>query len=187
MKIIMLLLMMLFSLNIFSCEFVEINGLTNQQIEELEKICKEKKSKNNTNQKIKEYTEYGIFAKEIAESITIVAKGLGVAIDEFIDTDAGKITLVLIIWELAGEKIIAIVFAVIFIIMLSRLLKLFLNIILTDKFEEKTRKTIFGNIKKYNARIYKTSSQISEDCYGAAAGSIIIFIVISGVLLSLLF
>jgi hypothetical protein len=48
---------------------------------------------------------YGIVAQEWARALGIAATELGIAVDTFLDTDAGKLTAALIIWQVAGESI----------------------------------------------------------------------------------
>lgn len=48
---------------------------------------------------------YGIVAQEWARALGIAATELGIAVDTFLDTDAGKLTAALIIWQVAGEAL----------------------------------------------------------------------------------
>lgn len=78
---------------------------------QLEK-CKTK----NVSQKIpdiKEIENYGEVAKGIAEAIGIAARELGIAVNEFVDTDAGKLTVALIIWHVFGGQLLSVIGAII--------------------------------------------------------------------------
>lgn len=58
---------------------------------------------------IKEIANYGDVAKGIAEAIGIAARELGIAVNEFVDSDAGKLTVVLIIWHVFGGQLLAVI------------------------------------------------------------------------------
>ena len=49
---------------------------------------------------------YGIVAQEWAKALGIAATELGIAVDTFLDTDAGKLTAFIIIWQVMGETIL---------------------------------------------------------------------------------
>ena len=55
---------------------------------------------------------WGNVAKQWAEALGIAAKELGIAVDKFLDTDAGKLTAIIIIWKVLGESIAGIVIGV---------------------------------------------------------------------------
>lgn len=57
-------------------------------------------------------SKYGVVAQEWAKALGLAAKELGIAVDEFLDTDAGKLTAAVIIWQVAGEKILDIAIGV---------------------------------------------------------------------------
>ena len=46
---------------------------------------------------------YAEIAKGVAEAIGIAAREVGVAVDEFVKTDTGKMTVALIVWHVAGD------------------------------------------------------------------------------------
>lgn len=51
-------------------------------------------------------SEWGLVAQEWAKALGIAANELGLAVDTFLDTDAGKLTAAIIIWQVAGETIL---------------------------------------------------------------------------------
>lgn len=53
---------------------------------------------------------YAEVAKGVAEAIGIAAREVGVAVDEFVKTDAGKMTIALIVWHVAGDDIKGVLF-----------------------------------------------------------------------------
>lgn len=54
-------------------------------------------------------------AEGFARAITIAARELGVTVNDFLHTDAGKLTAALIIWKVAGASIVSILYAMIFV------------------------------------------------------------------------
>ena len=53
-------------------------------------------------------------AKGFASALSIAAKELGVTINDFLHTDAGRLTAALIIWKVAGASIVHILYAMVF-------------------------------------------------------------------------
>ena len=51
-------------------------------------------------------SQYGLVAQEWAKALGIAATELGIAVDTFLDTDAGKLTAFIIIWQVMGETIL---------------------------------------------------------------------------------
>ena len=61
---------------------------------------------------VAEVSEYAQVAKSIAEAVGIAAHEVGVATNEFIKTDAGKITIFFVAWHVFGEDIKGVVFGI---------------------------------------------------------------------------
>ena len=57
-------------------------------------------------------SQWGLVAQEWAKALGIAAKELGIAVDEFLGTGAGKLTAAIIIWQVAGETILGFVVGV---------------------------------------------------------------------------
>jgi len=55
---------------------------------------------------------YAEIAKGVAEAIGIAAREVGVAVDEFVKTDTGKMTVALIVWHVAGDDIKGMLFGI---------------------------------------------------------------------------
>lgn len=62
---------------------------------------------------VERVSEYSKLAKGIAEAIGIAARETGLAVNEFLATDAGFMVAVLIVWKIIGAQIIGIVIGVI--------------------------------------------------------------------------
>lgn len=59
-------------------------------------------------------TQAAAAAEGFAKAISIAAKELGVTVNDFLHTDAGKLTAALIIWKVAGASIIHMLYGTIF-------------------------------------------------------------------------
>lgn len=57
-------------------------------------------------------SEWGAVSKDFAVALGIAAKELGIAANEFLDTDAGLLTAGLIVWHVAGASIAGILIGV---------------------------------------------------------------------------
>ena len=63
-------------------------------------------------------SEYGLVAQEWAKALGIAATELGIAADTFLDTDAGKLTAVIIIWQVMGETLLGFLIGVPLLVMI---------------------------------------------------------------------
>ena len=83
-------------------------------------------------------------AEGFAKALGIAAKELGVTVNDFLQTDAGKLTAILIIWKVAGASLVKMMYGTVFItvgLTLARALyvKLFQN-----GYKEVTYSYLFG-------------------------------------------
>jgi len=100
---------------------VDTTGLTEaqkatlvQQVEQMKTAAaKAEQASQFTPDKVNEWAELG---KNIALAFTTVAKELGVAADQFLNSTTGKITLVLIIWKVAGQDILSLAIGGLFLL-----------------------------------------------------------------------
>lgn len=99
-------------------------------------------------------------AEGFARAINIAAKELGVTVNDFLGTDAGKLTAVLIIWKVAGESILGIMYAGFFVtagLTLARVIYLRLFCVST---KEVQYNYLFGMFK--GTKIVRVAKGISE-------------------------
>lgn len=61
-------------------------------------------------------TQAAAAAEGFAKALSIAAKELGVTVNDFLHTDAGKLTAILIIWKVAGAAIVHILYGIVFFI-----------------------------------------------------------------------
>lgn len=99
---------------------VNTGGLTDGQKAKLvqmaeqmkEEATRAEKTSQLSPEKVNEWVELG---KNIALAFTTVAKELGVAADQFLNSTTGKVTLVLILWKVAGQDILGFTIGVMFL------------------------------------------------------------------------
>lgn len=107
----MILAMSLFLASLANALDVSADGLTKEQkaqiqlqIEQMKKVSAQ--SEKPTVQTANEWVDFG---KNVALAFTTVAKDLGVAADTFLQSTTGKVTLVLIVWKVAGKDILGVI------------------------------------------------------------------------------
>lgn len=86
-------------------------------------------------------------AKQFAEAIGIAAKELGVAVNEFITTPAGIITILFIVYQMAGNTIIYILLAGFALTFIMNRLTQFIRTVLVEDYETETYKNFLGQEK----------------------------------------
>lgn len=109
-------------------------------------------------------SQAAVAAEGFAKAMGIAAKELNITINDFIQTDAGKITAALIIWKVAGDDILNLFYGIVFIVtgmVISRViyLKLF------TKGFEKVEYSRFGGLFKGTklVRIPKGFSEMNQE------------------------
>lgn len=94
-------------------------GLSASQLEQIEKACEATAPLTATQETavqveqtaakvdavVEKTNEWGPMAKDFAQAIGIAAKELGIAANDFLDSPAGFLTAVLIVWKVAGAEI----------------------------------------------------------------------------------
>jgi hypothetical protein len=106
-----------------SCDQIAIRGLSDTKIQEMRLTCQQMLldatqtvlptstiTENLTDPN--KLSEWGVVAQEWAKALGLAAKELGLAVDGFLDTDAGKLTAVVIIWHVMGEQIVGMAFGI---------------------------------------------------------------------------
>jgi hypothetical protein len=86
-------------------------------------------------------------AEGFAKALGIAAKELGVTVNDFLHTDAGKLTAILIIWKVAGATIIHMLIGL-FVIMIGLIMTRVIYTGLFTKGYEKVEYSRFGGLFK---------------------------------------
>lgn len=103
-------------------------------------------------------------AEGFAKAIGIAARELGVTVNDFLKTDAGKLTAALIIWKVAGATIIHMLYGIVFVtvglfFMRTMYLRLF-----TARYEKVTYRHLGGMFTgEKMVRVNKSISNLSND------------------------
>lgn len=82
------------------------------KINETLSACKDRAQSMDPEAVAENVSAYAEVAKGVAEAIGIAAREVGIAVDEFVKTDTGKLTVALIVWHVAGDDIISIVIGI---------------------------------------------------------------------------
>ena len=83
-------------------------------------------------------------AEGFARAMGVAARELGVAINDFLASDAGKLTAALIIWKIMGKGMLALMFGVILLIISTRIYFKVLSRFTVDHYETSQRSVLFG-------------------------------------------
>lgn len=112
--IVLLLIVGLFTVPAFAaCDNINVPGLSDAEEAKLKLSCQQALVAAATAPDIvggltdpNKLSAYGIVAQEWAKALGLAATELGIAVDTFLDTDAGKLTAFIIIWQVMGETIL---------------------------------------------------------------------------------
>lgn len=102
-------------------------------------------------------------AEGFSRAITIAAKELGVTVNDFLHTDAGKLTAALIVWKVAGAQIIGTLYGLLFIIVGLSFARVMYLRLFTQRFDT-VEYNYFGVIKgTKQVRVPKSFDGLSTD------------------------
>lgn len=122
MRFLMVLLLSLMSMTALAqsgnCDMSQVGNVTVEQKQLLTTICLNAQKSNEPTQSIiaqtvnaakevatpENLTQFGKISREFAEAIGVAAKELGIAANDFLDTPAGKLTAVVILWKVMGTE-----------------------------------------------------------------------------------
>lgn len=159
-----------------------ISGISAAQRQQLVITCEQEKlnvvSPNGTS--IEVASQWGQVAKDWAEAIGIAAGELGYQVNEFIKTDAGKFTAVLIAWQVLGESVMNFVKGLLVLTLLPALY--FTLIRLTNPYETARVpvKYLWGLIettKRVRTNNVKSSSAIEEHSIVIFVGGVVVTVI----------
>ena len=83
-------------------------------------------------------------AEGFARALGIAAKELGVTVNDFLHTDAGKITAVLIIWKVAGATAIKMMYGTLFVTVGLSIVRVIYFRLFTKEYKEVQYRRLFG-------------------------------------------
>lgn len=103
-------------------------------------------------------------AEGFARAISIAARELGVTVNEFLKTDAGRLTAALIIWKVAGASIVSILYGMLFIIVGLTIARIIYKRLFTKEYQT-VEYSWFGGFFKGSklVRVPKNVSELRSD------------------------
>lgn len=103
-------------------------------------------------------------AEGFARAITIAAKELGVTVNDFLKTDAGKLTAALIVWKVAGAAFVKIIYAMLFVTIGQTIAIIIYRRLFLKGYEKVEYKRFFGMFEGTKmVRIPKGFNQLDRD------------------------
>ena len=151
-----------FALSIGSAMAGEVStvGLSKTQIAELTIQAENMKTTGDVTT-LDQLSSYAAFGKEFGSAIAQTANELGVVTNEFIQTPAGKLTVALIVWKIAGDDLFGIVFGILwFIIMIPLWVHFFRRMVVKPRMIETIVQD--GNTKTTTKEINGRGSILEE-------------------------
>lgn len=114
------ILMMFMSVCVFA-QGVDLSGLTDAEKEDLKaqaaQLRADKAAKEEAPMTTERVTEYALMGKAVAEAFGAAAKEMNVAVNDFATSPVGKVTMVLIIWKVAGKDMARIILPMVIFIL----------------------------------------------------------------------
>lgn len=175
-KIVMSIALCVSSLSFASTTVIDTSGLTDAQVAELKAIAAANIAKT-----VKASTEnhdvgttLGIAAtwgtqaaaaaEGFAKAIGIAAKELNVSVNEFLQTDAGKLAAIVIIWKIAGVGLLKIIYGTFFITVGCVAIRLIYTRLFTAGYQEVEYSIFWGAFKGTKmVRVPKSFSNLQND------------------------
>lgn len=151
------------------CASISAPGLPKQAKQELVLACEQARlaamvtPEQATAAVIKEYAAYGQYAKQIAEAVGILAFELGMAVNEFLHTDAGLLVALLLVWKIAGAQLLGFVIGIPLIIAIWILVIKAGKNMFVDTRENITVKARFGGEKVVSVPSYRPFKMLGDD------------------------
>lgn len=109
-------------------------------------------------------TQAAAAAEGFSRAISIAAKELGVTVNDFLHTDAGRLTALLIIWKVAGASMIKMLYGMLFVTVGLSVARLLWVRLFTLNYKEVQYSRFFGGFTGTKlVRVPKTISQLHNE------------------------
>lgn len=103
-------------------------------------------------------------AEGFAKALGIAARELGVTVNDFLHTDAGKLTAILIIWKVAGAAIVKALYGTLFVAVGLSVARVIYYRLFTLEYKQVEYSRLFGAFKGTKmVRVPKTIGQFRDD------------------------
>lgn len=131
---------------------LDTTGLTQAQIAEL--VIQSEQMKESPTSTVETLGEYAEFGKAFGSAIAETAEQVGATANDFIQTPAGKLSVALIVWKVAGDDLLGVVGGSIwFIIMLPLWIVFFHRMVIAPRTVTALYKDAEGNQVPYQTSI----------------------------------
>lgn len=163
MKRYLFLVAMLFAVSAYA---IDTKGLTPEQVANIEAAVAQAKQAN-TGTTLTLASEWGqqaaTAAEGFAKALGIAAREIGVTVNEFISTPAGKLTAALIVWKVAGATLISMAYGVVVLVIGLWAAWLLARHIATDRYESVPYSRLWGLWSgERKVRVYRPFSKYSD-------------------------
>lgn len=90
---------------------VNTNGLSEQQILQLQLEASKLRDARNTDISAEKISEYTLVGQQVSQAIITVASELGKSVDDVLSTTTGKIIIFIVVWKVIGEDLMGFIVA----------------------------------------------------------------------------
>jgi hypothetical protein len=161
-----------------STTVIDTGNLSDSDVAELKAIAAQKaaeKAKQDSPSTLKDVSsvatlaatwgnQAAVAAEGFAKALNIAAKELGVTVNDFLHTDAGRLTAALIIWKVAGTGIVHILFGLLVLVIGLTLARTFYLRLFTEKFVSMDYTLFWGLYKgTKQVRVPKSFHDLDHD------------------------
>lgn len=134
-------------------------------------------------------SQAAVAAEGFAKALSIAAKELGVTVNDFLHTDAGKLTALLIIWKVAGATIVHLVYGMVFFTVGMVMVRMIYMRLFTGSYKEVPYSRFFGGFTGTKMiRVPKTIHDLQNDgewlAFWTMIGLVIVTLVVTGIIIS---
>lgn len=167
---------LMFAFNVGATVPIDTSGLTEQQVAQIKAEAAKMAERNalrgvqpdSASAMVALASTWGLQASTAAEgfakAINVAARELGVTVNDFLGTDAGKLTAALIIWKVAGETILGMIYALLFITIGLTLARVIYTKLFTAEYQKVKYERFFGMFKgEKMVRIPKPISHMNRE------------------------
>jgi hypothetical protein len=161
---------------------VDTSKLTQAQVDSLQRMVESTKSPDaqiteNISRLATWGTDLAVASEGFAKALGVAARELGIAANDFLATDAGRLTAAIIIWKVLGKSLVALVIGTLLLVIS---IGFYFNVVqrcMVSEYTYKPRSLLFGLIKYEKAvPVYKREPDwdawvVSTIALGMAVGA----------------
>lgn len=134
-------------------EVPDVSTMSTEQVEMMKKQIELREQ--STTSAASTVSEWATVGKNIGEGLVGAAKELGIAANEFANTNVGKMTIAVLLWHFFGKSMVMLAFIIIYPMTIPFIIRYLKDIIIGYSYKSKTYVNMFGKetttqIKDYN-------------------------------------